>query len=419
MAKLVVTSLGSLGDLYPMLPVTARLRERGHRLVFAVNPEHVATVTREGYECSPLAIPSLPGVRSSDPASIKSQVEEQLPMLLRGALASLDAVCGDADLLLTHQLQIAAAMAAHKFSLRWVTLTVFPGFIPSGYTVPQPHWLPALPGPPGRLINRATWRMFDLGVQHLSHSVIARVAESEGLGLEGDLFSPGQLSPYLTLVLGSPVYCPRQPDWPSTVRVVGYTGGDEPRGWREPDAVTAFLKGGDPPVLITTSSAGERDASAFFQMAAEALEGMGMRGLMLLGRTASGPDGRMVELGPGIAGWSYLPLSRIIGRCALAIHHCGFGTTMTTVRWGKACVGVPATFDQWWNASRVDSLGIGRVLRWDSCNRERLAVEIGAVAREPRYENNAVRLAELMSGEDGATAACNEIEALLSEPARS
>jgi rhamnosyltransferase subunit B len=416
LARIVVTSLGSLGDLYPMMPVAQKLREHGHQLVFAVPAHLEPAVLAEGYDCSPISIPSFPKPARGNEPPVEDRIKQRFPTMLRGALAALESVCGSADLLITHQLQVAAAITAQKFGLKWVTLTVFPGFIPSSYTVPQPHWLPALPGPPGRLVNRTTWRIFNFGIRHLSGDVLDQALEAHGVKRNSDIFAPGGLSPYLALVLSSPLYSPRQPDWPAHVKVVGYTHWDEPIGWTDPADLNEFLDEGEPPVLVTTSSAGERDAAAFFDAATRALEQAGRRGLLLLG---SSSDRIRPEPGTrrssGVAAWPYLPLSRVVGRCALVIHHSGIGTALTTIRHGKACVAVPATFDQWYNAGRIKSLGVGRLIEWKRFSIELLAAEVDRVTTTTRYAQKAVALGAAMAEEDGATRACDEIEALLGE----
>src|SRR5260370_8459093 len=60
MARIVFTTIGSRGDLYPMLPVAARLREHGHHLVFAVPDSLAGDVIREGSHAGTLSIPTLP-----------------------------------------------------------------------------------------------------------------------------------------------------------------------------------------------------------------------------------------------------------------------------------------------------------------------------------------------------------------------
>ncbi len=415
MARIVFTTLGSLGDLHPMLPVADRLRQRGHDLVFAVPTHLAAAVTGEGFACNPIAMRYFSAsTDSTSPSAVRARIVERLPSLLESTLAVLRTTCEGADLIVTHPHQLAAAMTAQKLGLKWITLTAYPGLIPSAYTVPEPYWIPPLPTLIGRAINRLTWKGFRFSLRHLSGDIINATLETEGLARDDETFMPGGLSPHLTLVLSSPAYSPRQPDWPPHIKVTGYTPWDEPRGWVDPLELDAFLSKGAPPVVITTSTAGERDAPAFFAAAARALTQLKMRGVLLLGSAAeklsAAPGG---ELAPGVAAWPYLPLSRVASRSSFVVHHGGVGTSLTTIRDGRAAVAVPAMFDQWYNANRVKELGVGRVLPWKQFSVERLALQMETLAGTPSYGERARELGAVIAREDGAGTAADEIEELL------
>lgn len=404
-----------------MLPVAGRLRASGHDVVFVV-PQHLgAAVIDQGFECRPVVLPRFGGSRAEEESkarsNVKARIRERFPVLAEKTIQVLAPECEGADLLVTSPNQLAAAMVAVKLGLKWVTLTVFPGNIPSAYTVPQPHWLPALPTPPGRIVNRITWRIFRFGVDYLEGESIAQAVEDAGLSPDKELFAGGGLSPHLTLVLSSPLYSPRQPDWPMNIKVAGFTPWDEPTEWQDPPELDRFLAEGEPPVLVTTSTAGERDAASLFRAAAQALTQTGRRGILLLGNAAAEIGTAPGELiAPGVVAWPYLPLSRLVPRSSLVVHHAGIGTALMSIRYGKACVALPAIFDQWYNAGRIKALGVGRVLKWTRLTADRLAAEIELVGNSPRYADRASAIGEAIATEDGAARACEEIEALLSKP---
>jgi UDP:flavonoid glycosyltransferase YjiC (YdhE family) len=422
MARIVVTTIGSFGALFPMLPVANKLRLGAHEVVFVV-PEHlVGPVSDLGFECRPIVGPRFGGSRREEDSvarpDVQARIRQRLPALVENAIRVLEPTCEGADILITSPNQLAATMVAVKLGLRWVTLTVFPGNIPSSYTVPQPHWLPALPTGLGRMVNRATWRVYEFGVDYLGGESIAKGLEKAGLTPDRKLFAAGGLSPHLTLVLSSPHYSPLQPDWPPQIKVAGFTPWDEPREWHDPPELDRFLSDGEPPVLVTTSTAGERDAASFFRSAAQALAQTGRRGILLLGNAAvqiGATPGELIV--PGVISWPYLPLSRIVARSSLVVHHAGIGTALMTIRYGRPCVAIPAISDQWYNADRIKKLGVGVVLEWKRFTADRLAADIELVAGSPRYTERAKALGEAIATEDGATSACQEIEELLAKGA--
>jgi len=313
--------------------------------------------------------------------------------------------------------QIATAVVGTQRRIPWVSLSVFPGFIPSSYSVPEPHWLPALPTPPGRWVNRLTWRLYAYGLRYLSKDAIDAAVATYGIPTS-KLFAPGGVSPYLCLVMSSPVYSPPMPDWPPQVKVTGFAQWDEPQGWSEPAELTKFLSDGPAPVVVTTSTAEERDTIGYARVALRSIEATGRRGIILTGASTDKILGTQTHLilDSGVAAWPYIPLSRLLPRASMVVHHSGIGTAITTIRHGLGAVAIPASFDQWYNARRVRDLGVGRTIKFNDLTVDRLAKEIDRVANDPRYGKRARDLATAMEAEDGVGRACDEIEALVGRP---
>ena len=426
MARIVVTTVGSLGDLHPMFPVAHALQRRGHTITFAVPPLLQDAVDNERFPSHTESIPPPPGGSDWDRpvAEIRSNVRDSYGPYLDQCVRVIAAAADGADAILSTPNQVATAIVGQRLRIPWVTLTVFPGLIPSSFTVPEPHWLPALPTPAGRVVNRLTWSVYRFAQSYLASEVIKLSVEAQGLSMDSDLFGPGALSPHLCLVLSSPLYSPRQADWPPQIKVTGFTQWDRPDGWTEPSELVRFLDGGPPPVVVTTSLA--RNSALFFTMARSALEASGRRAIHLTGRASDellGSSGYTI-LEHGIAAWRYIPLIYILPRASFVVHLAGIGTTIATIRHGLPALAIPTHFDHWYNAGRVKALGVGRVLsgeqvvvdgdlRYKNLGAERLVEEMDLVENDPRYRDRARGLGAAMEGEDGSESASDEIEALL------
>ncbi len=426
MARIVVTTVGSLGDLHPMFPVAHALQRRGHTIIFAVPPMLQDAVDGERFLSHTEPIPPPPG--GSDwnrpVGEIRSNVRSTYGPYLKDCVRVIAAAADGADGILSTPNQVATAIVGQRRSIPWATLTVFPGLIPSGFTVPEPHWLPALPTPAGRAVNRLTWLVYGFAQHYLASEVIKQTVEAQGLAMDSDLFGPGALSPHLCLVLTSPLYSPRQADWPQQIKVTGFTEWDRPDGWTPPTELERFLDGGPPPVVVTTSMA--RNAALFFTMARSALELSSRRAILLTGLASDellGSSSHAI-LDNGIAAWRYIPLSFLLPRASFVVHHAGIGTTIATIRHGLPALAIPTHFDHWYNAGRIKTLGVGRVvsgaqdvvdgdLRYKHLSVDRLIEEMALVENDPKYRNRALMLGAAMAGEDGTASACDEIEALL------
>src|SRR5579885_1792222 len=112
MARVVVTTLGTLGDLHPMFPVAKKLRERGHTVHFVVPPKLQRIVVEEGFAGQGVELmPNPPPETYSDnPAKAKARIERYYTPFLRRAIAVLSDACSDADVLLSTPHQVATAI---------------------------------------------------------------------------------------------------------------------------------------------------------------------------------------------------------------------------------------------------------------------------------------------------------------------
>jgi len=417
MARIAITTQGTLGDLHPMFPIAETLTKRGHSVRFVMTARLQRLALNEGYtNVAAELMPDPPNeTHSGNPGEAKARIDKYYRPFLERAIDVLTKACSDADVLLSTPNQVATAVVGQRLGIPWVTLTVFPGLIPSSYTVPEPHWLPALPSFAGRLVNRFTWSVFKYALRYLAKDAIDAAVSDLGTSISDKLLAPGTVSPYLCLVLSSPAYSPRQPDWPAHVKVTGSTPWDVPSGWREPPGLAAFISDGRAPIVVTSSTATERDAARFLDLARQAIQKTGHRGILLtgLGTQALLGSAPYAMLPGGVAAYPYLPLSRILPHASLVVHHAGIGTATAAIRHGLPAVAIPASFDQWYNAGRVRALGVGRVVRYQDLTVNRLAREIQKVAGAATYRARATSLAKLMEGENGASSASDEIEGLL------
>src|SRR5262249_33549176 len=150
------------------------------------------------------------------------------------------------------------------------------------------------------------------------------------------------LSPLACLVLCSPLYFSRPPDWPAHFELTGFAHWDDPAAWSGHEELDDFLAAGEPPLVVTLGASLSLDPQGFFDAASDAIAALGRRALFLVGRDANlrvrGRAERKVV--------RFAPLSRVLPRSCAIIHHGGFGTTATALRCGRPALVVPRAFDQ-------------------------------------------------------------------------
>ncbi|MBI4060965.1 MAG: glycosyltransferase family 1 protein [Elusimicrobia bacterium] len=413
MARIILATFGSHGDLNPFLAVGAGLKARGHSVAVAAAPSYKADVERIGLEHAPLR----PDLDASDLKTLERAlnprwgaeviIRELLMPALRESYADLEKAAAGADLLVSHALTYAAPVLAEKKGLRWLSSSLQPLMFFSRYDPPvlaPAPWLAAL-RPLGPRVNGPLLRL----LKRLSYSwggPVRALRRDLGLGPGQDPIFEGQHSPYGTLALYSGLFARPQPDWPPRVTVCGFPFWDEDLGGRPPDPrLEAFLAAGEKPVVFTLGSTAVRVAGDFYRRAAEAARLMGRRAVLLAGDgvEALGP------LPPGVFTAASAPYHLLFPRCAAIAHSGGVGTTAQALRSGAPQLIAPFAHDQFDNAARVARMGVG-VQIGKRPTASKLAAALSRLLRDDGLKRRAARIGAAVRAENGVALACGAIE---------
>src|SRR5436190_11771964 len=111
MARIILTTFGSFGDVHPYMALAAELRARGHQAVIATSELYREKMEAAGFDFVPVR-PNIPPPAEQDPQMIERVMHpmkgsavllhEMLFPFLREAYEDLLGVVAGADLLLTH-----------------------------------------------------------------------------------------------------------------------------------------------------------------------------------------------------------------------------------------------------------------------------------------------------------------------------
>jgi rhamnosyltransferase subunit B len=239
--RIVLTTVGSLGDLHPFLALALELRARGHHVSVATSPSYRATVEALGLQFDAVR-PDLPALardravmrRIMDLRSGGEYLFKELLMPgLRQSFDDLSAAARDADLLVTHPFSFAGPLVAETLNaqvlnapttgLRWVSTALTPMSFLSAHDPPVPARVPAFgrlralgPGVNGWLLARGE------GMTRAWIEPVYQLRADLGLPPGRHPLFGGQHSPQLALALFSPEFGPPQPDWPPQARVTGF-----------------------------------------------------------------------------------------------------------------------------------------------------------------------------------------------------
>lgn len=419
LARIVITTFGSSGDLNPFLALALWLRARGHDVHFATEALHHPRLTEHGFAVTRLTgDPELmlaPYGREmfggANPIpSLKVLYQQFLIPTLKPRVEELRALCAGADMLVSSAQQLAPALVAELTGIPWVSVPLNPVVITSGEIAALT--LPRFLEPAWKAINRGSLRLVRPLIRRYVDNPINAVRREYGLPSRYNLLTEGGLSRRLTAVATSPTFLAPPHDWPTWVKMTGFCFWDTPETWHEPEALAAFFAGPMPVVALSSGSMSElvpHYFDRFFRTSLSAIWQAGARALVI-----GAPAGALPEpLPPWVFSVPYAPFSRVYPRCAATIHHGGIGTIAQALRAGIPSLIVPWGADQFFNGSQVERIGAGKWSTRRHYTDRRATQALRALLTGPRYRQTTQRIAAQIAQEDGVAALCDAIEAAM------
>jgi rhamnosyltransferase subunit B len=415
MARILIASWGSYGDVYPYVGLAIALRSRAHEPVLATAEFYRPLVESLGFEFHPTG----PMIDPDDDATIRrvldpvrgadALIKQILVPSLRADYATLDDAARSADLIVTHPITFAAPIVAQKRGMPWVSTVLAPMSFFSATDIPVLAPAPYL----AHLARLGPWygRVMARFARAATRAWVQPVFDlRRELGLpqgEHPLFQ-GQFSPTLTLALFSRVLATPQSDWPSNVVITGsvfYNGPDllAPR-------IDQFLDAGPAPVVFTLGSSAVAAAGLFYEESINAVKRLGVRAVLLTGGLERNlPNG---SLPSDTLVVDRTPHQLLFPRAAAVVHPGGAGTLAQALRAGRPMLVVPHAHDQPDNAARVERLGVARTLSRRAYHGARVVRELEHLLSDGAMQARAAEVGAVVRSEDGAAAAAAEIDAL-------
>src|SRR6185503_3894223 len=295
--RIVLSNIGTYGDINPLIALALELKRRGHTPVMALPEVYRSRIVPVGLEFHAI----LPNIDPADNAlvemvyDIKHGTEHGLRDFLFPALRHtyddlLDAATKPvrADLLLVGELNYAGPIVAEVTGIPWASYVLAPLSFFSAFDPPVLPPYPKLakadkrvPGF-GRVIKRVA-RFVSRKWPEPVYELRRELRLSRGTN---PLFD-AKHSPYLVLALFSRVLGVEQRDWPPNTIITGFAFYDADSGNAKlPPNVEQFISTGEPPVVFTLGSAAVLAAGDFYEVSATAALDMGVRAVLLIGSDA-------------------------------------------------------------------------------------------------------------------------------------
>ena len=414
----LLATLGSLGDLYPVLSLARALRDAGAVPRLALTPDDCAVAAEWGLDAVPvgpsraemsdrlgLSLDEIAASILRDPGPLVGSV---LLPLLPDLVAQTEPLIRGARAVAATTFALHASLAAERAGLPFYPLALQPMLLLSALDPPRASALRLAvprPGPLGRPWNRAVMAAARATLRRRHARDLTRIRA--GLGLPPQPGTPlvdhGATVPARP-ALWDPAFAPIPADAPRGTVAVGFP--PAPHGTLDP-AVTAWLDAGPPPLVVTLGSiAHALGGPRFWDEAAALARRMGLRAVLLHGAVPAPRADR------DVLALRYAPHAALFHRAAAVLHHGGIGTAAEALRAGRAQLVLPVGGDQPDNAARLVRLGVAATLparRFTARRAEALlrpllrrfdAPRAARLATETRARDGAARAARIVLGEN-------------------
>jgi rhamnosyltransferase subunit B len=419
--RVILSNIGTFGDINPLIAIALELKRRGHVPVMAVPALFESKIKPLGLEFhavrpdidphNTIMVEMIYDVKKGTERGLREFLFPALHLTYQDLLDAAT-VPERADLLLLGELNYAGPLVAEVTGIPWASYVLAPLSFFSAF---DPPVLPMYPR-----LARADKTVPGLGraIKRLARFVSRRWPQPiydlrQELGLEpgsNPLFD-AKHSPYLVLALFSPVLGTEQKDWPPNTRITGFCYYDSDAGNATlPAHLEKFLASGPPPIVFTLGSAAVLAAGRFYDFSARAAVRLDARAVLLIGSDQRNrPNGKLPET---ICVAEYAPYSALFTRAELVVHQGGVGTTAQCLRAGKPMLIMPYSHDQPDNARRMRRLKVARVIQRGNYTPVRVAAKLKTMLHDPSLPVRAAEVAEQLQHEDGVRSACDALEEL-------
>jgi vancomycin aglycone glucosyltransferase len=364
--RVLLSTIGSRGDVQPLVALAVALRKSGQQVRLCVPPDFREWIEGLGFDVVPIG----PELRSTGKASASaaSISAEQRRRMIEGTVATqfdtIAAAAQDCDVIVgATALQIAAPSVAEKLGIPYVFASYCPAVLPS------PHHAPPVLAMLGDAPAPAAPDYSELWVQDARRWndgwAAPLNARRAALGLDPVTDVRTHVLTDRPWLAADPVLGPWPEAGDDTVLQTGAWILDDARPLSR--ELETFLDAGEPPVYFGFGSMRATQNLAGVMIASA--RALGRRAILSRGwAELSLPDHATDCLSIGEAN-----LHALFTRVAAVVHHGGAGTTTAAALGGAPQVVIPQHYDQHYWARRVAELGIGTAHAPTAASAESLA----------------------------------------------
>ena len=414
--NILMTTLGSYGDVYPNVGLAVKLKQRGHRVTLFTNPFYAELARKYDVDFIPIGTLEQYEQFANHPHLFDSHQSVNVFFStlvipnIRTAYERLSEHIQPADSVIVSSISVfAARLVQEKKRIPNITVHIMPMAFKSAYESPKnailtlPDWLPV----PAR---RFYWWAAD-------KFVVDRMIGPELNGFRKEIELPpvnriltrwGH-SPQMVIGLFPSWFASPQPDWPHNTHLTGFPLFEEDEEAEIAAEVQTFLDAGEPPLVFMPGSL-MKYADRFFETAVQATQSLGHIAILLSRSVRQIPQ----NFPDTLRHFDYVPFQRLLPQTKLLIHHGGIGTCAQALRAGVPQLIQPMAYDQTDNAGRLKKLGVGDWIAPKKWCESFLTEKLIALTTSSEVKEQCQRIAHKFNDTDSLMETCRLIESIAS-----
>jgi rhamnosyltransferase subunit B len=415
-SQILLATVGSAGDVLPLISLGRALQARGHRPVIVTSAHFRPHAEQHGLAFVKLGTAAAYERLVNNPnlwhptRGFQVLVREAIAPYVR-PLYELIARYDPATTLVTASGFLYGARIAHeKLGTPYTTLHLQPALFRSAYATPAmggfffPTWWP-------RWLKRFYFQLLDtILVDRAIAPHVNPLRRALGLPPQRHFFGDSFHAPQGSIGLFPAWFAPPQPDWPPQIQLTGFVDGDTSAAQSLPLEIENFLAGGEPPLVFTAGTA-MRQGERFFAAAVAAAQALGRHALLLTRHREQLP----ATLPAAIQHAAYLPFQQLLPRAAALISHGGIGTVAQGLAAGLPQLVMPMSHDQPDNAQRLEQLGVGKMLLPRAFTGPAVASHLATLLDAPEVRQRAATLAQRIDFDQALLDTCRALEAIAAQ----
>ncbi len=409
---IVLPTIGSAGDVIPVIGLGIGLKARGHRVTVLTSPYFQTLIERAGLELAPIGTAEdfKKGIENPDIwhpiKGLQTIAREAVVPAMRIMYAYLATLDPKKTILAASGMSFAARLAQEKLGFRLVTIHLQPTLFMSAYDNSE---MGGVKIPNGLPTGFQAWRLKELErwiVDPLMAPALNAFRAELGLPPTSRLFGRWMHSPQRVVGLFPAWFAPPQPDWPQHLHLPGFVDYQPEDAPLTPE-MQQFLAKGEAPIVFTPGSA-MKHGDSFFRAAIQASQTLGKRAILL----TRFRDQLPATLPEGMLHVEWVQLGRLLPHARALVYHGGIGTMAQALKAGIPQLMVPFAHDQPDNANRLKALGIAERLDPGKFTAKRVVAKLDWLLNDPQVQAKVKTFARKVDFETALEEACQLIETI-------